>query len=116
MAIIRFTNGKEEGVTPEVGASVWEVLSGEKEATKDQENFMLRVKNVHLNWRNAPDSYIKKRFELILQMALSDWSVDRNGRPKKPGSEFAWQFAKRWGLWENGAPSAIVRGGTVRLL
>lgn len=116
MAIIRFNNGKEESVSPETGASVWLVLCGEVDPTKEQENFMLRVKNVHLNWRNAPDSYIQKRFDMILQFALADWSVNRAGKPVRPQGEFAWAFAKRWGLWENGRPSSLVVGGNTRLL
>ena len=116
MAVIRFTNGKEETIDAATAASIWLVLCGEKDATKEQENFMERVKNIHLNWRNAPDSYIKKRFETILPMALADWVVNHAGKPVRPGSEFAWQFAKRWGLWENGHPSSLVTGGAVRLL
>lgn len=116
MAIIRFNNGKEESVSPQTGASVWLVLCGEVDPTKEQENFMLRVKNVHLNWRNAPDSYIRKRFDMILQFALADWSVNRAGKPVRPQGEFAWAFAKRWGLWENGRPSSLVVGGNTGLL
>lgn len=115
MALIRLTNGKEETVTAEVGAAIWQVLTGELDPTPDQEKFVTRISKIYLNWRNAPDSYIAKYLDNIISMALSEWLVDRQGRPTRPSGDFAWAFAKRWGLWENGRPSALVLGGQQRL-
>jgi hypothetical protein len=116
MAIIHFHDGKQQSVKPEVGAAIWLVLTGEQEPTPDQEKFASRVKNVCLNWRNAPDSYIKKKFHHVVGFALADWTVNRAGKPTHPSSEFGWTFAKRWGLWDRGRPSEIVTHGKVPLL
>lgn len=109
MAIVKYLDEKDEVITAEVGAMIWKVLNGELEPDEEQQAFVEKVKTVHLNFRNAPDSYIKARLPMIIPTVLQEWMVDANGNPTKPESEFAWTFSRRWGLWEHGAPTSLVR-------
>lgn len=119
MAIIHRTDGKHEVVDPEIGAAIWKVLNGEIEPSPEQAKYCETVEKIDLNWRKAPDSYIKAHFDTIIPMALSDWMLEvreadghkivtgRVSRPQ-PGDDFAWNFAKRWGLWYEGKKTELV--------
>lgn len=110
MAYVVFTDGKKSNISAEQGLGIWQVLNGEIEGDEKQQEFCRKVEKIYLNWRNAPDNYIKANFDLIMPMALSDWMVNEKGQPTEPetGNDFAWKFAKRWGLWEYG-PTKLVK-------
>lgn len=112
MAVVQFHNGKQKEISAEQGRLIWEVLNKERAAENDaQATYIASIKRIFLNWRNAPDSYISQYIHQIVPVALNEWAVNGQGKPTRPGSDYAWKFAKRWGLWENGQPSSLVTGG-----
>lgn len=70
MAIVRFTDGTSEAVSPEVGAEIWRILTGEIEGDDEQQRYCERVSKIYLNWRRAdcPQSYLAANQQLIESM------------------------------------------------
>lgn len=110
MALLILDNGSKQVISAEQGRTIWGVLSGKIKPTPEQEKYCLKVKKVFLNWRNAPDSYIKQYFEIMVDLATLGWMADKEGNitQPEPADAPAWNFAKRWGLWENGNPTVLI--------
>lgn len=114
MAVVHFHDGRKEIVSPEVGASIWKVLNGEIEPTKEQVKFCAQVTRVFLNWSNAPDSYIEKHLAVIASQIVGSWMVAygvgggsiRPTRPEPSDTEMI-AFCERWGLTVNGYASQL---------
>lgn len=108
MAYLELKNGDKKQISREQGEKLWAALQDPSSVDEDQQKLLESVKRLYLNWHNAPDDYIQENLEAIIPMALNDWSVDKRGHVSRPASPAAWQFAKRWGLWEFGRPSSLV--------
>lgn len=102
MAYLVLKTGKKMAITREHGEFLWKSLHDPSGLDEEQLDKLANVQEIYLNWRNAPDEYIRENLGGIIPMALNDWSVTGHGKLIKPQSNFAWQFARRWGLWENG--------------
>lgn len=98
MALITFIDNRRLIMTPEKAHGIWEVLNGEIEGTKQQQNYCANVAAVYLNWRNAPDSWIERNLNHVKQEAMKDWYVNRQGNPTRPAYRDDWLFAKKWGF------------------
>lgn len=107
MAVIHLTTGESQVIPPDKAQQIWQVLEGELTPTKQQQAYCQKVRSINLNWRTAPDSYIKEHLDVIIDMALMDWAIDRQGYLTEPDERdvHAWAFAKKWGLWHKGKPS-----------
>lgn len=109
MALLYFTNGTKKTVAREVAEGVWNVLIGTSEPINaQQEHYVLSVHKVVFNWRNAPDSYIRANLKVIVPLATREWACDRQGQLARPVTDGAWDFARKWGLWEFGRPTPLV--------
>jgi hypothetical protein len=112
MAKIRFVDGGERNLKPDVALSVWEVLSGRQEPTSDQEKYVAQISKIYLNYHTAPDDYIKERFDIIVQLHFADWMIHRCDSPycprngtltrPDPARQIAVEFARKWGLIHHG--------------
>lgn len=110
MAILKLSNGKDKTISLEQSHEIWSILNGEKEPTKEQEEYCSNIDKIYLNWRKAPDSYIRDRFDIIAGMHMAEWAVDNQGTTVRPenyispdGKYRVWVFARKWGfLDENG--------------
>lgn len=98
VANIKLHDGRTVTVPADKAITAWNILTGKIEATPEQEKFVLSIKKIYLNYRNAPDDYIEQHFAIIKEQAMADWEVDRNGTPLRPTDDFGWKFSKRWGL------------------
>lgn len=112
MAYLITTDGKKLCISTKVGLFLWISLLNPDNIDSETTTKLQKISDIYLNWRTAPDDYIQNKLESIIPIALLDWFVDRHGIPTKPQSDHAWTFAKRWGLWENGAPSYLVTGAS----
>lgn len=110
MAYLELRNGTKKHISREQGEKLWNGLQDPESIDETQQKFLGTIKAIYLNWRHAPDSYIKENLDDIIPMALNEWSVDKRGHITRPSTPFAWQFAKRWGLWEFGRPTSLVGG------
>lgn len=108
MACIRFTDGSRKFVPEPIGVRLWRCLHGLAAATEDQRDYLARVRTVYLNWRTAPDEYIRRNLPDIVEAVTKGWVVDSDGRPLRPSTQEEYAFAAKWGLWVNGHPSALV--------
>jgi hypothetical protein len=108
MAHLIFKNGSKKAVTAEQGLKIWENLRNPTGADERQLAYLSTVKAIFLNWRVAPDDYIQENLPHIIPIALNEWCYTRAGKPSRPATDFAWRFAKRWGLWLNGAATLLV--------
>lgn len=102
---------KQEIVTPEKAHQVWQVMNGVIEGTEAQQDFCALVAVVKLNWREAPDDYIKHYQDAIMTMEVMQWMRDRQGdytRPDlaRPSDKV---FAKKWRLTQNGISTTTAR-------
>lgn len=109
MAYLILTNGNKRNVPPDLGMRLWNSLHDPSGLDEDQLDYLKTIKAVFLNWHKAPDEYVAGNLDWIIPLALNDWRIDRYGKHTRPDSDEAWRFAKRWGLWEFGAPTALVR-------
>jgi hypothetical protein len=100
-------DGRRLTVTREKAEFVWDVFNGKVKPDAKQRKFCERVEDVIFSWRNAPDEYIQANLKKIIPMAVSSWRVNRSGQHTRPDTNQDWEFAKRWGLWENG-PTMLV--------
>jgi hypothetical protein len=70
-------------------------------------------RTVYPNWRKADDAHIQKHAATIFPMAVNEWVVYydkfhqsfRISRPE-PMDKQANHFARKWGLFANGRPTA----------
>lgn len=108
MAIVEMSNGERRYISAEQGEKLWKGLRDPNGLDEAQLDFLSKVKRLFLNWHVAPDDYIKENLKSIIPIALIEWRVDRYGIPLQPISKVSWAFARRWGLWENGAPTRLV--------
>jgi hypothetical protein len=108
MAIIWFKDGKRKIVSNEVGSKLWLCMHGYVEPDERQKAYIATVRSVHLDWRSAPDPYIRQNLPDIVDMVIQQWTADSSGRPVKPNSHEDYRFAVKWGLWVNNHPSALV--------
>jgi hypothetical protein len=117
MAKLRFVDGGERTIKHDVALSVWEVLSGRQEPTPEQDKYVAQISKIYLNYYNAPDDYIRERFDNIVQLQFGDWMIhycdDRNcpETGTLTGPDFARpidvEFSKKWGLIEHGRPTKL---------
>lgn len=103
MALLTFHDKRQKTVSRETAQAVWDVLTGKAEPDVKQEQFCLQVNTVTFDWRTAPDDYIEFHLDNVLPLALAEWAVNDRGQVTRPSTEHGWQFAKKWGLWDNGA-------------
>ncbi len=108
MALVIMNNGIRRQVTTPAAVKIWQALSGEIAPTKDQAAFISQVKQVHLNWHVAPDSYIKANLHNLMPSILNEWAVDTTGKPHRPATDRALSFAKHYGLWKHDKPTELV--------
>lgn len=98
MAVIRLTNEQQVTVSREKAVEVWEVLNGEKDGTPEQEEFCSKIKKIHFNWRNAPDSWVMQNLQFVKEELKHDWYVDGQGIPTRPQYKKDWDLKAKWGL------------------
>lgn len=115
MAYILHTDGTREVRSEAEAEKLWLIKVGRaRPTTKAQEKYVELIRQtvtkVKLNYRTAPDDYIRANFDEVMENALRDWVVDRRGNPTRPQSDFDLAFAIKWGLWYRGKPTALVTG------
>lgn len=113
MAYIEFRSGRKQNISAEQGIRLWEALCAPELADDKQLAYMKTVKTLWLNWHVAPDDYIQANLDWIIPMALNEWIVDVHGKPTKPQTTEAWDFAKKWGLWLSGPTMLATRSATL---
>lgn len=101
MAIIRKTNGTDITVSAEQGSRYWLVLNNKSVGTEEEQDFCSDIKHIYLNWRKAPDEYIRDNFTNFREKARDEWYVDNQGIPTRPQYDADWEIAKRWKLFNN---------------
>jgi hypothetical protein len=104
MALIRFHDDTTDSVSAEYGLQVYKVLNGKDEGTPELQEYCIRVKSVHLNWRKADDEWIKDNFRKFKDKAKDEWYVDNQGNPTRPQYDADWTLAKKWNLFSNTNP------------
>lgn len=123
MAVLRFSDGKSANVNSATGLRIWQILNDQVDDASDKEMAICdRVHKIYLNWRNAPDDYIKAHFDRIAPIAISAWMVESTpigsqhqhtsiGIPTRPepGDNFNREFCKKWGLLKNGVATPLAR-------
>lgn len=99
-------------ISAEQGVFLWKSLKQIETITDEALlNKLAGIKRVFLNWHTAPDDYINEHLDAIIPMALNDWMVDRKtGRPTRPQSKNARDFADKFGLTVYGVPTSLVTG------
>lgn len=116
MAYLELTNGKKQSISGKQGLFLWKALHDPASLDDAQAARLKQVKAVYLAWRDAPDDYIEENLKGIIPLALNDWAVNpQTGKPTRPGDDFSWKFARRWGLWENGQPTELASSGMAGL-
>lgn len=101
-------SGKKVTISPDRGLKLWEGVCSPEKLDDQQADYLAGVRSIYLNWRTAPDDYIRENLATIIPLALNEWSLDAKGRPLRPATDFAWRFARRWGLWDIGGPTMLV--------
>ena len=104
MAVVRLLNGKDDTVSAEVGAELWLVLNGYKDGTPEQQEYCSKVKTIYLNWRKAPDEWIKDNWDLFRSKARDEWYIDNNCRPTRPQYDADKDLALKWKLFNEYSP------------
>ena len=104
MAVIRKVNGKDETVKAEQGSQYWLVLNNKVDGTPEEEAYCSEIKHIFLNWRKAPDQYIRDNFTKYREKARDDWYVDHQGKPTRPQFNSDWTLAKKWNLFSAHQP------------
>lgn len=69
MALIKLHSGKVQPITHEKAAAIWQVMQGEIDGTPEQIKFCDQVKDIYLDWRIAPESYIRVNRKAIAAIA-----------------------------------------------
>lgn len=121
MAFITYIDGRREFKAEDEAVKLWRILDGQAAPMNEaQERYVKsirrNIKKVVLDYRNAPEDYIRKNLHKLLPYILSDWVVDRTGKPLRPGNSAQWSFAKKYGLWKGHKPSPVVTGGQMTLV
>lgn len=98
MAYIIFNNNTTATIPAEKANEMWLVLNGYKEGTEEQQEFCTRVKSIHLNWRKAPDEWIKDNYDKFKEKAKDEWYVDNQGNPTRPQHNEDWERIKKHGI------------------
>ena len=105
-------NGQLTGqkISHQQAVDILDVLEGRKQPENDkQATFCGTVHKVYFAWRNADPLWIMANIEAVIPLALSGWAVNHEGRPTRPDSEQSWQFAKKYQLWQSGAPYGLAK-------
>jgi len=121
MALITHTDGSREFKAEDEAVKLWRILDGQAKPMNDSQKRYCDqvrhdVKRVVLNYRTAPEDYVRKNLHKLLPQILADWVVDAHGRPMRPANAWQWAFAKKYGLWKGHRPSQIVAGGQMTLV
>lgn len=98
MAYIILNNNKAITVDADKATRMWLVLNGYEEGDEAQQEFCSKVKSIHLNWRNAPDEWIKDNFDRYKQCCKDYWYVDNQGKPTRPQYNADWEIKRRWNI------------------
>lgn len=100
MAIINFKNGTQQTIEPDKASVVWQWFNGDVAATPEQQAYVEQVKEIRLNWRKAPDSYLLKHARHLKPIILNYWVCDRDGTPTRPepNDEPTWHASRVLGL------------------
>lgn len=56
------------------------------------------VSKVILNWKTAPEEYVRHHLNVIVPQAVAEWIVDSKGHPIRPSTHWGWEFARKYGL------------------
>lgn len=115
MAYILFNDGRRELHTDPLAVEkltqIWYVWAGLRLAHNPVlDAYCKRIKKISLNWYEAPEEYVRENLQRILPQVLNEWSVDSHGHPLRPTSNRSWTFAKKYGLWRAGKPTAVIAG------
>jgi hypothetical protein len=98
MAYIIKNDNTTATTSAELGATYWTILHGYKEGTPEQEEYCSKIKKIYLNWRKAPDEWIKDNFDKLKEKAKNEWYVDNQGIPTRPQYKKDWDLKNKWGL------------------
>lgn len=122
MAYLVFSDRKTDQVDAVKGRHVWQVLKGQAEPDDDKDTeYCARVHKIYLNYYNAPDDYIRERFDIIAPMVIGRWMVrafksesgqhTSDGVPTlpEPGDTWNWKFSEKWGLIKDGRATDLAR-------
>lgn len=108
MAVVKLKTGQRKFVPEEAGVSMWLCKHGFEVPDPEQQRYLEQVSDIVLNWRYAPDEYIRRNLLRIIPQVVADWFVDPNGRPVRPARREDYIFAEKWGLWAKNKPTALV--------
>lgn len=98
MAYLILNNGKTASLPADKGADIWLVLNGYEEGTEAQQEYCTKIKSIHLNWRNAPEEWIRDNLETYIEKAKDEWYVNRQGKPTRPQYTSDWNIKKKWNI------------------
>jgi hypothetical protein len=116
MAHVILQGNIKQNLTREQGLKVWNILQGTAEPEDEkQAMYCNKVVKIYLNWREAPDDYVRQHLHAIIPLALNEWRVDEQRVPVKPATEFAWDFARRHELWAHGRANMKLINGQPEL-
>ena len=84
MALIIYTDGSKKLCNKPGDEArlfkVWQVITGRTAADSPElERFSKSVKQVILNWRTAPEQYVRANLAHIIPQATTEWVVDGAG-------------------------------------
>lgn len=116
MAFVLHTDGTREWRSEAEAEKLWLIKVGranpQNEAQKRYVRFIRKsIKRVILNYRTAPEEYVRAYLPEIAERAVAQWIVDRRGRPVRPATDEDMAFAIKYGLWrggKRGRPTALV--------
>lgn len=108
MAYIKFKTGLRQLVPDDKAVSIWLAKYGFLDVDPEQKHFIDCVSTIHIDYRHAPDEYIRRNLNEIIPRVLMSWRVDASGRPACPCTREDYIFAEKWGLWAKGKPTALV--------
>lgn len=113
MALLIHTDGsKELCIKPADEArlfKVWQVKVGHAIPDSPQlAKYAEGIKKVVLNWRTAPEEYVRYHLNDIVPIAVADWVVAPDGTPLRPSTPSGWDFAKKYGLMKGYSPTNLV--------
>lgn len=113
MAYILHIDGTREVRSEAEAEKLWLIKVGRaKPVTPAQIQYVRFIRKnivkVRLNYRTAPDEYVRAYLPEIIEQVVSYWTVDRRGRPLRPGTPEDMAFAVKWGLYRRGKPTGLV--------
>lgn len=115
MAYVQYIDGTRELRSEAEAKKLWLIKVGrarpQTPAQKKYVSFIRKtIKKIRLNYRTAPEEYIKANIHDIVPMALANWMVNKKGQPIRPATKDDMEFAVKYGLWNQGKPTALVTG------